>query len=577
MDPTTRRPGRRALLKLGAALTAAAPLTQAQTPPPEADPGPVPAGDFTIAGAFLAADPPPAPALGVIALNRLAWGPRPGDPVTSLEAFNLLGADDTARLTAFVDQQLAPAAIPDPDCDARLAAAAANLPSLGKTLSQQWADYYVASGGDRTRPVRDVRNASLIRALYSRRQLQEVLVEFWHNHFSIYAWETGFGSATWASYDRDVIRPHVLGNFRQLLGVVAKSPAMLYYLDNYINQDGDPNENYAREVIELHTLGAENYLGVGDQAAVPGFPAAPVGYVDDDVYEATRCFTGWRINNGSTGTLANNGTFQFYSNWHDRFQKRVLGQYFPENRGIEDGEEALDLLAAHPGAARFICRKLCRRLVGDAPPQTLVDAAAAVFTAKAADADQLAAVVRTIVLSPEFTSTWAAKVKRPVEAILSGLRAVNAEFTPDAGGNTALWGAYDAMGQPMFGRRSPDGYPDTKEDWLHTTSFLYRWRLINNLLEGAVSGVAVSLAGMPADRNTPTLIVDYWINRVLGRPMDDPAHRDELITLMRGWATPTPTVTPVYGPDQVMTTTDINNRLRRMVALLLMAPEFQWR
>lgn len=576
---------RREALTLGAALIAAAPFLQAQddAPPdtitePETGSGELPEGvTLSIAGAYPQAGPPSAPALAIIALNRLAWGPRPGDPVTSVDAFNALGADDVSRLNAFVDQQLNPAAIVDSDCDTRLANAAANLPSLGKSLTQLWNDYYRASGADRNRPVKDVRNAALLRALYSRRQLQEVLVEFWHNHFSIYAWDFAYAGATWASYDRDVIRPHVFGNFRQMLGAVAKSTAMLYYLDNYINQDGDPNENYAREVIELHTLGAENYLGVGDQNTVPGFPDAPIGYVDDDVYEATRCFTGWRVNNGTSGTTGNDGTFQFYSQWHDRFQKRVVGRYFPENRGMEDGEEVLDTLAFHPGTARFICRKLCRRLVHDNPPQSLVDAAAAVFSAKKNDPDQLKEVVRLIATSAEFRTTWGEKLKRPNEAIVSALRAVNAEFVPDANSNGSFWSSYDAIGQQMFGRRSPDGYPDFKDDWISTTSFLYRWRLINNVLENPIAGVSVSLTGMPADRNTPNLIADYWIDRLLGRPMDDPAHRAEVVTILRGWSSPSPTVTPVYGPDQVMSSTDINNRLKRMVALILMSPEFQWR
>jgi hypothetical protein len=160
---------------------------------------------------------------------------------------------------------------------------------------------------------------------------------------------------------------------------------------------------------------------------------------------------------------------------------------------------------------------------------------------------------------------------------LSALRAVTADFAPDSGGNSSFWGSYDAMGQPMFGRRSPDGYPDVKEDWISTSSFLYRWRLINNVLENPLGGVSANLGGMPADRNTPNLIADYWIARLLGRAMDDPAHRAEVAKIMQGWSSPSPTVTPVYQPDQVMTTTDISNRLRRMVALILMSPEFQWR
>lgn len=237
----------------------------------------------------------PLPALSVIALNRIAYGPRPGEFDTG--TFNgQLGTTDFEKLTSFVDWQLNPLAISDTTCDAKLAAA--NLPALNKTLTQQWTDYLNTPNADRTRPVQDVITAAFLRAVYSRRQLLEVLVGFWHDHFNIYAWDYSYASATWAHYDRDVIRANALGNFRQLLQAVATSPAMLFYLDNYINQAGGPNENWARELFELHAMGAENYLGVAEQASVPGYPDAPIGYVDADVYEATRCFTGWRVNDG---------------------------------------------------------------------------------------------------------------------------------------------------------------------------------------------------------------------------------------------------------------------------------------
>ena len=183
--------------------------------------------------------------LAVIALDRLAWGPKPGDPTTSVEAFNALGADDDARLAAWVTQQLDPTFLGQPDdSDTRIANAAAVLPSLNLSLPQLWATYYTATSPDRDAPARDVRVATLIRAATSRRQLYEVMVDFWHNHFSIYAWGSDYASATWASYDRDVIRANALGNFRTLVEKVAKSTAMLYYLDNYISQGASFNENW---------------------------------------------------------------------------------------------------------------------------------------------------------------------------------------------------------------------------------------------------------------------------------------------------------------------------------------------
>ncbi|MDW8394960.1 MAG: DUF1800 family protein [Anaerolineae bacterium] len=166
------------------------------------------------------------PSMALHALSRLAFGPRPGDSHTSIEAFNALGTTDDVRLANWVDQQLDPAFLAQPDeSDQRISASASNLPTLGLSLADLWAAHMVGSGS-RTRPVADTRNVTLLRALYSRRQLYEVMVDFWHNHFSVFGWDGQYASATWVHYDRDVIRPHALGNFRQMLEAVAKSPAM---------------------------------------------------------------------------------------------------------------------------------------------------------------------------------------------------------------------------------------------------------------------------------------------------------------------------------------------------------------
>ncbi|HKZ84516.1 MAG TPA: DUF1800 domain-containing protein [Anaerolineae bacterium] len=503
---------------------------------------------------------PPLPSLEVIALNRLAFGPRPGD----LETFRALGPTDDARLQAYVDQQLNPAAIDDSACDARIAAA--DLPSLNMTLPQLWSNYYRAEGADQKKPAKDVRAATLIRAVYSQRQLLEVLVDFWRNHFNVYAWDDSYASSTWAHYDRDVIRAHALGNFRQMLEAVATSTAMLYYLDNYVNQDGGPNENYARELFELHTLGAENYLGVGDQNAVPGYPNNPIGYVDDDVYEATRCFTGWRVNDGSSSAPRDDGTFLYYEAWHDRFQKTVLGKYIQEHQpAMKDGRDVLDTLAAHPGTARFICRKLCRRLIGDDPPQSVVDAAAAVFTAQQNAPDQLKQVVRAIALSPEFRTTWGQKIKRPFEAAVSMLRAVNAEFGLPPDENFQHY--YSRMGQPLFERRTPDGYPDVRTAWANTTSLLYRWRFCYYMINGSIRGTRVDVASqMPAGLTTPNAIADYWIDRLLGRLMGTQSRTEVVNFLAQG-----------ADPSIGLTGSQIAERLPRLVELILMSPDFQWR
>ncbi len=504
----------------------------------------------------------PKPPLSVIALSRMAYGTKPGS--FDFGTFNSFsGSTAEEKLTNFVNWQLAPQSIDDTDCNNRIAAA--NLPTLTKSLTQLWNDHRKISNADRTQPVREVRSAAFIRATYSRRQLFEVVVNFWHNHFNIYAWDYAYASATWAHYDRDVIRANAFGNFRQILGAVATSPAMLFYLDNYLNNAGGPNENWAREVFELHTMGSENYLGVAEQNTVPGYPDAPIGYVDADVYEATRCFTGWRVNDGIWPLTTNTGEFLYYDQWHDRFQKTVLGQFIPANGApLSDGNTVLDLLAYHPGTARFISRKLCRRFISDDPPQEVVDAAAAEFLAHKSSPDQIKRVLRVILLSDAFRNTWGEKIRRPFEVTVSMLRATNAEFTPS---NDFYW-TYDDMNQALYEHRPPDGYADVKDAWTNSTSMLKRWQMALSFTEGYVDYTTMNLASqMPTSVNTANSITDYWINRILGRPMFSSEQRDRVVDFMRG----------PYAANAVLNSTFITERLQRMVALLLIAPDFQYR
>ena len=401
----------------------------------------------------------PPPSLEIVALNRLAFGPRPGD----LADFRGLGANDDERLRAYVDQQVNPAAINDSECDAILATQ--NYTTLEKSLTQLWQDHVKKdglTGTERYLPATETEAATLLKAVYSKRQLQEVLADFWHNHFNIYAWDY-WAAPVFVHYDRDVIRANLFGNFFDMLEAVSHSPAMLYYLDNNSNSGGNPNENYARELFELHTMGAENYFGVHalevgpDGSFVHPAPAdengRPLLYVDADVYGATTCFTGWQVNDET-------GEFHFEAADHFPYQKFVLGQAIPDSQGIQDGYDVLRLLAEHPGTARFISRKLCRRFVGDTPPEGSVERVAAVFHAERNAPDQLKSVVTTILLSTEFRTIWGEKIKRPFEYAVGLMRAVNTDFVPH---DHFFW-RYDEMGQPLFGWRPPNGFPDMKED-----------------------------------------------------------------------------------------------------------------
>lgn len=511
---------------------------------------------------------PSLPPLSVIAYNRMAFGPRQGD----LAAFNALGGNDDARLTAFVDQQLAPAGIDDSELDAALAAG--GFTTLGKTLQELWTDHHLndLTYDEHIQPIRETISATWLRARYSRRQLVEVLADFWHNHFNVFGWEYRL-APIFVHYDRDVIRANVLGNFRTLLGAVASSTAMLYYLDNYTSSNAGPNENFSRELFELHTLGAENYLGVMQQNVVPldgdGFP---LGYVDNDIFETTRCFTGWTVDSESLG---NTGGFAYRADWHDRFQKNVLGMFVPSDQAdLKDGNDVLDRLVAHPGTGRHIARKLCRRLIADEPPQAVVDAAAAVFTAQKDAPDQIAQVVRTILLSSEFRTTWGEKTKRPFEIIASALRAAEATFNfrLDNGDTGSFDYRYGHTGQDLFSHPAPNGYPDTRAAWASTTPRAQGWRMVNWLVDATDGGglYYLDIVGQtPPGTRSAEALADFWIQRILGRAMPA-AERQEIVGFMaQGF---NPSLDLPLDTDE-----NTRERLRAMVGLIFMSPEFLWR
>ena len=367
------------------------------------------------------------------------------------------------------------------------------------------------------RIVGDVQSAKLARAVVSERQLDEVMVDFWENHFSVYSGK-GQTRLFLASYDRDVIRPHALGKFRDLLGAVAKSPAMLFFLDNWqsaadsvhptlaaarqprrrpFGVAGQPaaprrarglNENYARELMELHTLGVDG------------------GYSQKDVIEVARALTGWTMN-------PRDGAFVFRPEMHDAGTKVVLGHTLPAGRGIDDGDEVLDLVARHPSTARFVTTKLVRRFVSDSAPPVLVNRCASVFTRTEGDIRE---TMRCVVTSPEFFSraAYRAKVKTPFEVVASALRAMNAQ--PDTTARTAQLVA--RLGQPIFGRQTPDGWPDRADAWMNTGAILNRINFGLAVAAGRVPGAslaswpsAASLRGMSRQQQ-----VDGVIKAILG-------------------------------------------------------------
>ena len=446
--------------------------------------GPTPAADF----------PTDREALEHV-LNRLTFGPRPGD----VDEVQKIG------LSAWIDQQLTPSRIDDSALSRRLPArptppASITSPREARQFGRQSVEALSA--------------AKLLRAVYSERQLEEVLVDFWFNHFNVFAGK-GRTSQFLPDYERDAIRPHVLGRFRDLLGATAKSPAMLFYLDNWLSADpeaaaraanvqkqrqqrragrGQPtrptppnaqqrrrglNENYGRELLELHTLGVDG------------------GYSQKDVVDVARAFTGWTIGrqdgagprrarattDPAVGTGGQQmamddlgGEFRFAPALHDTGAKVVLGQTVKAGGGIEDGERVLDIVASHPATARHIATKLVRRFVSDDPPEGLVARVATRF--RETDGN-LREVVRAVITSPEFfaANTRRAKMKTPLEFVTSALRATGRELT-DA---RPVLRALQQLGMQPYMCQPPTGYDDTADTWITAGALVTRMNIARQI------------------------------------------------------------------------------------------------
>jgi uncharacterized protein (DUF1800 family) len=417
-------------------------------------------------------------------LNRTSFGPTRD----SVESVNLLG------FRAYLDQQLDPGNIPDPRVEEKIAGLKTMRLNNGELFElyppPKVAQERGAMGGAMQAPrmiIYELQQARVLRAVHSRRQLFELMADFWSNHFNIFAAK---GADRWltTSYDRDTIRPHALGKFRDLLLATAQSPAMLFYLDNWLSVSPNTtvtrmpanarrrglNENYAREIMELHTLGVDG------------------GYTQQDVREVARCFTGWTL-------LRPRGDaeFRFEPRLHDPGVKTVLGTRITAGN-MEDGIKVIDLLARHPSTAKFIATKLARRFVADDPPSSVVHRAADAF--RRSDGD-IRTVLRAIIDSPEFFSpeVYQGKVKKPLEFAASALRATNAEtrVTPQ------LLRYLGRMGEPLFLAQPPTGYPDIATSWVSPDMLLTRMNFASDLVSNRLEGARVRADDL---KDTQTLI-----------------------------------------------------------------------
>lgn len=526
-------------------------------------------------------------------LERITYGARPED----VTHFLALGSSSEARLAAFVDEQLDWQAIPDTDVDNRIQAA--GFETLEKPITALWADHVRGSQNswpERNYPVAETDGARIMRATYSRRQLYEMMVEFWHDHFNVAGWEFSI-APVFVQHDRDAIRPQSLGNFRQMLESVATSTAMLYYLDNRANRAGGYNENWARELMELHTLGSDVYYPGATHGHVPiGDDGVAVGYSDADVYDVARCFTGWTVRNGHwnfpNDPAYDTGEFFYYSSWHEGGSKNVLGQWISP-QGQQEARIVMDRLAAHPATALHICRKLCRRFIADVPPESLVESAAAVWEAHWQDDDQIAHVMRHILTSDPMVEGQGQKVRRPFELMIAAFRKTDAQVAPR---HYDGWSPYGEMlsrfqqtGHGNFRWQPPDGYPDTASRWTSVSVMGQSWRLLSRLPELRDDGSALlrihelTVAGLPDPaQRTSVALVDWWIERLVGRPVAN-ARRQELIDFLRQNA-PASVALDITSnlPDGNWAGGNLSAhytpvRLRAVVSMIMILPEFHLR
>lgn len=544
--------------------------------------------------------------LSVVVMNRMAFGPRLGSSaaVNDLIYWDSLGNNDEQRLTAYIEAQLNPSSLDDLEVDNLILAG--GYETLDKPLHELWYTHKV-QGQDRYRPLEETQRTVFLRGVYSRRQFTEVLADFWHNHFNMYG-RDDYARYVWSHLDKEIIRGRMFGNFRSMLAGVAKHASMLYYLDNYTNTAAGPNENFARELFELHTLGSENYFGLIEQDEVPEDEfGQPLGYVDDDIYEATRAFTGWTVANGY-GNRDDTGLFYYEADDHDRFQKYVLKTRLDNDQPpLKDGEDVLDMVAYHRGTGRYIARKLCTRLISDNPPQSLIDEAAEVFHSNRFAPDQLEQVYRTILYSDAFKdkSTFRSKMKRPFEVLVSAMRAGGADFRLrwDHGETWNFLYRFDRTGQMPFLWPTPDGYPDYRSHWQSSQAMVQTWRVcdwlnhehdddLNDKRIMPIIDITNAITQSNTDEHTPEKLANLWMIRLLayappGGWYGDPVHTaatdffrhptsDEL--------PPWPADFPI-SMEGDLTDQDNNNRypyywhdrLRGMVSLIMASPYFMQR
>lgn len=451
------------------------------------------------------------------AINRLTFGMTP----------ELYEQRMTVAVDDYITTQLNPTAVDD----SRLEEHLAPFPTIQRTAT----DLLQNNPDDRTAVLLDLLGGRIVRSLYSERQLFERMTQFWSDHFHVFA---GGGPMVFYKVDDDrFLREQAMGGFRGVLGASAASPAMLYYLDNALSRDQAPNENYARELLELHTLGVDG------------------GYTEQDVKEVARCFTGWSVTSRRDDDPP--GQFVFRARAHDPGDKVVLGQQIPANGGIADGQMVLDLLASHPSTARFVSAKLVRRFVADVPAADLVDDLAQIFLTSNGD---ITALMTAIVYAEGF---WNAppKFKRPFEFVISLMRVLDYQIEQPQRFVRWLIPSLQALGQVPFMWPAPDGYPDVGAYWMQ--NLLPRWNITLGLLGGTREAQPniqriIDLAQAEGATGDPETTLMFLGRYLYGRELTDVE-----LTTVRDFA---------LGISD-----SSSDQLHAAMALLLCAPAFQYK
>lgn len=442
-------------------------------------------------------------------LNRAGYGGRPGD----MERVQQMGYGP------YLEAQLHPEGIDDRAADLMLRNMSLYHMDVSQLVAQEPKD-----------AAAELISSTVLRALYSKRQLYEAMVEFWSDHFNIYIRKNQRMPLLKLIDDRDVIRPNALGNFRDLLFASARSPAMLVYLDNVQNGKGEPNENYSRELMELHTLGVDG------------------GYAQQDVAELARVLTGLSVARRGR----RRGQFIFDDERHDAGEKLLLGHRLRAGQGQDEVNEALEILVTHPSTAKYIARKLVRRFVADDPPAALIDRVAQEF--QSTDGE-IKAMLRLIFNSEEFAQA-PPKLKRPFTYLISCLRVLHADVAPSR--ELGRW--LQQLGQPLFLWPPPNGYPDVSSAW--TSTLLPRWNLAIAIAHEQLPRTTIPLARLAAAAGIKKVeeVVDMFSELILGGQPDSQTR--ELLTAH-------------VGPGDLQDRAT-RQQLRDSLALMLASPAFQW-